>query len=52
MTAISGDALISLLQSVEQSVTFNWTQITFAVNVQSSQKWSHTFERTYKVELD
>ena len=35
-----------------QSVTFNWTQITFAVNVQSSQKWSHTFERTYKVELD
>lgn len=28
-----------------RSVTFNWARVTLAVSIQSSQKWSHPFER-------
>lgn len=46
VTIISRDGPDKLIvECGTRSVTFNWTQVTFAVSIQSSQKWSHSFER-------
>lgn len=46
VTIISRDGPDKLIvDSGTCSVTFNWTQVTFAVTIQSSQRWFHPFER-------
>lgn len=46
VTIISRDGPDKLIaEHGARSVTFSWTQVTFAVSVQSSQEWSHPFER-------
>lgn len=46
MAIISRDGPDKLIvEHGARSVTFNWARVTLAVSIQSSQKWSHPFER-------
>lgn len=46
VTIISSDGPDKLIvECGARSVTFNWTRLTFAVSIQLSQNWSHSFER-------
>ena len=46
VTIISRDGSDKLIvECGARSVTFNWTRVTLAVSIPSSQEWSHSFGR-------